>query len=83
MTCGIYGIFDAVDGTCLYVGQSRCVESRWAQHLRKLKAGKHRKDFEDWFIEHGSDESALRLRVLETCADVAYDKNSLELKWFN
>lgn len=83
VTCGVYGIFDAADGACLYVGQSRCIEARWTQHLRKLKAGKHRKDFEEWFREHGSSESALRFSVLETCDDVAQDKNALELKWFN
>jgi len=83
MTSGIYGIFGADDGSCLYVGQSKDVEGRWKQHLSKLKRGKHRVDLQAWFDEHDCDESALCFRLLEACEDDAVSKNTLEIKWFN
>jgi hypothetical protein len=84
MTIGIYGIFDARDGSCLYVGQSKIIEERWKGHLNRLRLGKHlRSEFNDHFLEIEKDESLLDFRILEECEDLDEVKNHLEMKWFS
>lgn len=84
MTVGIYGIFDAKDDTCLYVGLSSNIEDRWAGHIKRLNNGRHlRKDFVVWFENQGKNINSLRFEVLEECEAVDSIMNLLEIKWFN
>jgi len=84
MTVGIYGIFDAHNNECLYVGLSKNIEQRWKSHLKELKSKSHkRKDFVEWYHSNGAVPDLIVLRVLEECE---YDNgilNVLEIKWFN
>lgn len=83
MTIGIYGIFDSFSGQCLYVGQSKNVEKRWKEHIKKLKSGVHsRSDFIEWFNNRDKDSSAFRFVILEICENEYKVKNALEMKWF-
>lgn len=84
MTMGIYGLYSLIDGTCLYIGCSKNIEFRYKNgHLKKLRFGDHRrKDFIDWFIENGRDESLIELIILEECLDVN-ELNPREVYWFN
>lgn len=83
MTCGIYGIFDAYNHDCLYVGQSKHIEYRWKQHLKYLRSKNHkRKDFVVWFIHHACDVHALDFKILEKCDNNDAIKNFNEAKWF-
>lgn len=85
MTTGIYGIFDASNGECLYVGQSRRMKMRWRAHLKTLSNGTHgRKDFVKWFNAHGKSKESLRFVTLETLSENAgmLSLNQSELFWF-
>lgn len=79
---GVYGIFDAEKGECLYVGQSKDVYARWDGHLKGLRYNRHRPDFTIWFWLHSSDESALDFRLLEYCKATDEALNRAETKWF-
>ena len=79
--CGIYGIFDKSTDVCLYIGQSQDILKRWSAHRKLLLAGNHLSDFNDWVLEHWIDQ--LDFRILEKCENIALEKNTLEIKWFN
>lgn len=82
MTVGVYGIFCADTGDCLYVGQSKDAEYRFKKHLYLLRTDKHRrKDFVEWF--KGKNEDSLIFTVLEETEDDDLTKNLAEIKWFN
>ena len=83
MTIGIYGIFDTRNGDCLYIGQSKNIQDRWRSHRKRLLAGKHLKDFTEWFKEQGSDISTLELRELEETINTDEAKNAAEIRWFD
>ena len=83
-TCGIYGIFD-LDGTCLYVGQSRTIEPRWNRHIITLKAGNHKRaEFVEWFQSKDSDVSSMKFQVLEELISDCDESilNEREIHWF-
>ena len=83
-TCGIYGIFD-LDGTCLYVGQSRTIEERWNRHLITLKAGNHKRaEFVEWFQSKDSDVSSMKFQVMEELISDCDESilNEREIHWF-
>ena len=84
MTVGIYGIFNSETRECLYVGQSKDIDTRWRAHLKRLRNKKHpRQDFVEWFHLNGASEGLLSFEVLETCEPVENKLNSLEITWFN
>lgn len=84
MVCGVYGIFDAFTGECLYVGQSQDVKGRLQHHLAALTRHNHiRTEFVQWFREHGDDPHSLEPRLLEQCANTDDAKNFTECKWFS
>lgn len=83
MTIGIYGIFDARDESCLYVGQSKTIEERWKAHLNLLRIGNHRADFNAHFLSIEKDENLLVFRILEECENIDLVKNRAEIQWFN
>lgn len=39
--CGIYSIFDALTGECLYVGQSKNIHERRQSHFKRLRGERH------------------------------------------
>lgn len=79
---GIYGLFDAMTGECLYVGQSSDVEYRIKRHLWRLKSYSHLNQFTEWFRSIDSNLSRIEYKVLDECEDVDSIKNELEMKWF-
>lgn len=79
---GIYGIFDALDGTCLYVGQTKSIKARWQIHRRRLSNGTALNVFQTWFDSVGRDFSRLSFRVLELCENIDKVKNQREIHWF-
>lgn len=79
---GVYAIYESGTDTCLYVGQSSDIESRWKQHVKNLKSGKALKDFCDWFIEVGCEEDSLDFVILELCENTDEAKNTSEIQWF-
>ena len=82
MKSGIYVIEDSLTGVCLYVGQSRDLETRKRKHIEKLKNGSHpRKDFIEWFKESG--ENRLKVTVVEEGLTSDEELNSSEIWWFN
>lgn len=81
-TSGIYAIFSNITDECLYVGQSSIIENRWKQHQNRLKSGRHRKEFVEWFISNNSDISSMRLVVLEKTKNINEIKNEAEIRWF-
>lgn len=84
MVCGVYGMFDAFTGECLYVGQSKNVERRLQHHMAALARHSHiRTEFNQWFREHGDDPHSLRTELLERCEDTDDAKNFAECKWFS
>lgn len=84
MVCGVYGVFDAFTGECLYVGQSKNVECRLQHHMAALARHAHiRTEFDQWFREHGDDPHSLESRLLERCEDTDDAKNFAECKWFS
>lgn len=84
MVCGVYGVFDAFTGECLYVGQSKDVERRLRRHMAALARHAHiRTEFDQWFREHGDDPHSLETRLLERCEDADDAKNFAECKWFS
>lgn len=81
--CGIYGIFSAETGECLYVGLSKDIKNRWREHQSKLESGKHRrKDFCEWFAENLFTESTLVFDILEIVEPDDFKLNEAEVKWF-
>lgn len=84
MTTGVYGLFDAKNGTCLYVGQSKNVQNRFRQHITKLKNKRSRAldKFVEWYHSNGASEEILEFKILEECANDEYTKNFLESKWY-
>lgn len=83
MTIGVYAIFSAIDGLCLYVGQSSNIEERWKAHLKNLRADKHLQSFSDWFRQHDLQNDVLDFRILDVCENDENEKNRLEIKWFH
>lgn len=82
MTVGIYSLYDVKTNECLYVGQSKNCEERFKNHKKLLRNKKHRRvDFIAWFQDYGEDR--LGFKILEECEDNDYDKNKLEIYWFN
>ena len=84
MITGIYALFDAETKKCLYVGQSKNIETRYFEHLKCLKNGNHkRKDFVSWFHEKNLNPDSIVCCLLEECLNTDAEKNMLEIKWFN
>lgn len=67
MTCGIYGIFNSLDGK-VYVGSSANIARRWRHHKLMLTTGKHRNAhlLRAWSA-YGAD--VFEFRVLEECPE--------------
>lgn len=83
MTVGIYGIFCSDTGECLYVGQSKDIESRYYQHLKNLRNGNHRrKDFVDWFKVRSDNPDKMIFAIIEETPDSDFEKNKVEIFWF-
>lgn len=81
MSSGIYGIFSSKN-ECLYVGQSSNVYTRWSQHLKELRSGRHRRvGLVEYFNSVGED--GLEFRILSLCADNQDLKNQLEILMFS
>lgn len=84
MTVGIYGIFNSETKECLYVGQSKDIDTRWREHLKRLRNKKHpRQDFVEWFYLNGASEGLLSFKILEECEYDEITLNLAEIKWFN
>lgn len=63
--CGIYKIENLKNGK-VYVGQSRNIEKRWAQHCEELKKGTHHnKHLQRAYDKYGTD--AFRFSIVEEC----------------
>lgn len=64
-----------------YVGQSRCVDKRYIQHLSMLRYGSHpNKHLQASFTKHG--ESAFHFLVVQQCGSVD-QLNDAERHWIN
>ena len=65
MLCGIYGITNMRDGK-VYIGQSKSIYSRWAEHIRALESGTHIcKDLQSDYVTFGPE--IFEFIVLEEC----------------
>lgn len=67
---------------CLYVGQSRDVETRWKRHKARLEVGKALPKFSEWYANQ--DDSAKEIKFIlleETLADNSI-LNQAEIFWF-
>lgn len=79
---GVYALFDAESGECLYVGISTEINRRYHQHINLLKRKKHlREDFIFWWIDHGENESSIEFKILENCPEELL--NEREIFWFH
>jgi ribosomal protein L29 len=79
MTTGIYALFDARDGACLYVGQSIDVDGRWYHHRHSLSKGKHHTHTLQEYYDSVSQD--IEMRVLEEC--VGEELYAKETEWYN
>lgn len=80
---GIYGIYFKKDDTCLYIGQSIDIESRWKNHRWRLENNQHLKDFSFWFEKNNISLDDLIFKTLCICSDKDILKNELEIFFFN
>lgn len=78
-TVTIYRLYDA-ETTQSYVGSTAgAITTRWAHHLRRLRAGLHNAVFQSWWCNYGITH--LRFQVLEE--HVPVDKQfEKEQEWF-
>ena len=82
MTTGVYGIYDKQSKTCLYVGQSLDVKTRFKQHKKRLRAGTHLTPFVKWMEDNNKTIHDIEFKILEECENVDSVKNRIEAKWF-
>lgn len=80
--CGIYGIYDTENNTCLYVGQSRNIKNRFKVHKQNLRNGTHIPEFVEYYNKK-ENKSDIQCFVLEETDDHPLVKSMAEIKWFN
>jgi hypothetical protein len=83
MTCGIYEIVNTLTKH-RYVGQSKRIEERWAEHRRLLERGVHRHQMlQQAWIEYGP--RCFKWRILEELSVLSDNKtmHARERVWFH
>lgn len=73
--CGIYKIENSVNGK-IYIGQSRNLKKRLAEHKRKLKNGNHSNTYlqKSW-EKHGSENFIFK--IIEECIEEKLDEREI------
>lgn len=80
--CGIYKIINNVNGK-LYIGQSKRIYTRWTEHKKELRRGKHGNPYlQKAWDKYG--EAAFSHELIEECSeDILDERECYYIKLFN